>query len=151
MQTNVAGPACDAIGSLVSSYEHLGARHAERHGLHVTDFRALLLLTRREKAHEATSAGTLARELGLSSGAVTYLLERLTTAGLVDRSSDPADRRRVIVASTARGRHCVDTHEKVVADTVGDALQGLDRARRAEVGRVAADITRGLAEHAASD
>lgn len=44
------------------------------------------------------TAGAIAEHTGLTSGAVTGLVERLRKAGYVDRASDPADRRRVLVS-----------------------------------------------------
>jgi DNA-binding MarR family transcriptional regulator len=41
----------------------------------------------------------LAERLGLTTGAVTKLLDRLQQAGYITRSADPADRRRIIVAA----------------------------------------------------
>lgn len=49
------------------------------------------------------SAGELADELGLSSGAMTNRLDRLEQAGLVRRVPDPADRRGVLVEPTEEG------------------------------------------------
>ena len=43
------------------------------------------------------TAGELARATGLSSGAITGLIDRLERAGYVARESDPTDRRRVVV------------------------------------------------------
>ena len=45
----------------------------------------------------ATTAGRLAEITGLTSGAVTRVIDRLEQAGYVRRVPDPADRRRVIV------------------------------------------------------
>jgi DNA-binding MarR family transcriptional regulator len=45
----------------------------------------------------AATAGRLGDVLGLSTGAVTRLVDRLEQAGYVRRVSDPADRRRVVV------------------------------------------------------
>lgn len=44
-----------------------------------------------------TSAGWLAEFAGLTTGAMTQMLDRLETAGLVRRERDPADGRRVII------------------------------------------------------
>ncbi len=44
-----------------------------------------------------TTAGRLAEFTGLTTGAITQMLDRLETAGLVRRERDPADGRRVIV------------------------------------------------------
>jgi DNA-binding MarR family transcriptional regulator len=46
-------------------------------------------------------AGVLAERSGLTSGAVTGLVDRLERAGWVRRTADPADRRRVIVEAVA--------------------------------------------------
>jgi DNA-binding MarR family transcriptional regulator len=44
------------------------------------------------------TAGAIAEHTGLTSGAVTGLIDRLRTAGYVDRAVDPKDRRRVLVS-----------------------------------------------------
>src|SRR5271167_1986065 len=43
------------------------------------------------------SAGELAQHSGLSTGAVTAVIDRLERAGYAQRVGDPADRRRVLV------------------------------------------------------
>src|SRR3954471_2342340 len=45
----------------------------------------------------ATTAGKLTEITGLTSGAITRVIDRLEQAGFVRRVPDPADRRRVIV------------------------------------------------------
>jgi DNA-binding MarR family transcriptional regulator len=44
------------------------------------------------------TAGAIAEHTRLTSGAVTGLIDRLRTAGYVDRADDPKDRRRVLVS-----------------------------------------------------
>jgi DNA-binding MarR family transcriptional regulator len=66
---------------------------ADHFGLHMTDLEVLDLIFLRKQA----SAGDLADTTGLSSGAVTALIDRLAMAGYVERTEDPKDRRRVIV------------------------------------------------------
>jgi DNA-binding MarR family transcriptional regulator len=46
------------------------------------------------------SAGELAKRTGLTSGAVTRLIDRLVERGSVRRLADPEDRRRVLVECT---------------------------------------------------
>src|SRR5829696_3262561 len=50
-----------------------------------------------------TSAGKLAADLRLSSGAMTNRLDRMETAGLIRRLADPGDRRGTIVEPTELG------------------------------------------------
>lgn len=66
---------------------------AGRFGLHMTDLEVLDLIFLRKQA----SAGELGDATGLSSGAVTALIDRLAAFGYVERGEDPDDRRRVIV------------------------------------------------------
>ncbi|HLI00346.1 MAG TPA: MarR family transcriptional regulator, partial [Acidimicrobiales bacterium] len=66
---------------------------ADRLGMTATDFTCLTVLLNDGPA----SAGELAERAGLTSGAVTGLVDRLERGGWVRRVPDPADRRRVIV------------------------------------------------------
>jgi DNA-binding MarR family transcriptional regulator len=72
-------------------------------GINRTDLRCLDLLDLRSGV---MSAGDLAAETGLTTGAVTAMLDRLEKTGYVRRVRDPADRRRVLVeiGETARQR-----------------------------------------------
>jgi len=67
---------------------------ADRLGLNTTDHKCLEMLIRSE--HPLT-AGDLAEQTGLTTGAVTGLIDRLERAGFVRREADPEDRRRVFV------------------------------------------------------
>jgi DNA-binding MarR family transcriptional regulator len=71
-------------------------------GLNPTDVRCVDLLDQ----YGTITAGALAEVAGLSTGAVTFLLDRLERAGFVRRVRDVQDRRRVLVelAPTARAR-----------------------------------------------
>src|ERR1700752_63634 len=55
------------------------------------------------------AAGELARELHLTTGAITTVIDRLERAGLARRVPDPGDRRRVLVEATERTHEL--THE----------------------------------------
>lgn len=62
--------------------------------MNTTDLECLDILQMQGQA----SAGELARSTGLTTGAVTALLDRLEKAGFIKRLPDPADRRRVLAA-----------------------------------------------------
>lgn len=68
---------------------------ASKLGLNVTDTRCFELMSRYAKP--PLTAGDLARATGLTTGAVTGILDRLEKAGLVERFRDPGDRRKVFV------------------------------------------------------
>jgi len=66
---------------------------SERLRVNSTDLQCLGILT----SAGAMTAGELAERTGLTTGAVTGVVDRLEQATLVSRDRDPADRRRVIV------------------------------------------------------
>ncbi|PZS10507.1 MAG: MarR family transcriptional regulator [Solirubrobacterales bacterium] len=70
------------------------------HGVNRTDGRCLDIL----EQHGRISAGALARESGLTTGAITAVVDRLQQAGYVRRVADPEDRRRVLVELTPEAR-----------------------------------------------
>src|ERR687883_2098882 len=65
-------------------------------GLHITDHKCLDLIYR----YGPMPAGKLGELTGLTTGAVTGVIDRLEAAGYVRRSNDPKDRRRTIVEPT---------------------------------------------------
>jgi len=69
-------------------------------GLNRTDSRCLDIIERLS----GVNAGRLAAESGLSTGAVTTVLDRLERAGYARRVPDPGDRRRVLVELTPDAR-----------------------------------------------
>ena len=70
---------------------------AERMGLSATDEKCIDLAMR---AEGPLTAGRLAELSGLSTGAVTGVIDRLERAGFVRRVRDPHDRRKVLVEVT---------------------------------------------------
>jgi DNA-binding MarR family transcriptional regulator len=72
----------------------------------------------------ATTAGRLSELTGLTSGAITRVIDRLEQSGYVRRVADPADRRRVIVEVV---------NEKVAA--VQSTLNRVSTASAEEIGR----------------
>lgn len=78
------------IASLSVLFSHAVA---ERLGLHPTDLECLGFLFE----EGAVPAGRLAELTGLTTGAITRLIDRLERAGYVRREPDPRDRRRVLV------------------------------------------------------
>jgi DNA-binding MarR family transcriptional regulator len=101
-----------------------GQSVAIRLGLSESDIDALELLI----DTGAATAGRLAEGMGLTTGAITRVIDRLEQAGYVRRTSDPADRRRVVVEVVP---------ERVA--TVQSLLESLERASAEEVDRYSAE------------
>ena len=73
---------------------------ADAIGLNRTDMRCLDVIQR----EGPVPAGRLADETGLTTGAITTVLDRLERAGFARRTRDPADRRRVLVELAPEAR-----------------------------------------------
>ena len=78
------------MGSMATLHNHAVADYI---GVHQTDQECIDLLD----WTGPITAGEVGGYLGLSSGAVTGLIDRLEAGGWVQRERDPDDRRRVIV------------------------------------------------------
>ena len=68
---------------------------AERLGINSTDLECLDIIVMRGPV----TAGELARATGLTTGAITGVIDRLDRAGFAMRERDAADRRKVLVAA----------------------------------------------------
>lgn len=66
---------------------------ASRIGLSATEFEAMDIISR----YQPMTAGKLADYCGLTTGAITGLVDRLERAGFVERERDSEDRRRVYI------------------------------------------------------
>ena len=86
----------DALRASQSTTEVFDERAAEQLGINRTDLRCLEIIERLG----SVSAGQLAEESRLTTGAVTAVIDRLERAGLARRVGDPEDRRRVMVELT---------------------------------------------------
>lgn len=73
-------------------------------GINRTDTRCLDIV------HQSgpMAAGELARQAGLTTGAVTAVIDRMEKAGLLQRAFDPADRRKVLVDVTPDAERLAD-------------------------------------------
>jgi DNA-binding MarR family transcriptional regulator len=82
-------------GNQDRAFDHLAA---ELLGVNDTDLECLSIIERRN----GVTAGELADESGLTTGAVTGVVDRLERAGYARRSPDKSDRRKVVVEVTPR-------------------------------------------------
>jgi DNA-binding MarR family transcriptional regulator len=95
----------DRIAALISAFRTSGNldrafdnRAAEALGVNRTDLHCLNIVENRG----GLTAGALATEAGLTTGAVTGVVDRLERAGYARRVPDPVDRRRVKIEVTDR-------------------------------------------------
>ncbi|QIP82944.1 MarR family transcriptional regulator [Streptomyces sp. Tu 2975] len=82
-----------------AAYTMFSQALADQLGLHPTDLQCVSLLGLEPRPR---STGEIAKLTGLTSGSATRLVDRLERAGLVERSPDLHDRRKMLVSPTAR-------------------------------------------------
>ncbi|MFF4838351.1 MarR family winged helix-turn-helix transcriptional regulator [Streptomyces sp. NPDC001315] len=85
------------LRAVTVEFDLLGAEFAARNGLHPTDVRALIHLLDAARAGTRATPGWLGEQLRLNSAGTTALVDRLERLGLVRRSRDTIDRRRVLL------------------------------------------------------
>jgi len=69
---------------------------------------------------------TLARFLNLKKSSVTSIIDSLEKEGLVKRTADPMDRRKIWVSLTSSGYRYIDVLEGCVEKLVDVMLEGLE-------------------------
>jgi DNA-binding MarR family transcriptional regulator len=94
-------------------------RLAKKLKLSRTDMRCLDLIGRLGPM----TAGRLAEESGLTTGAVTFILDRLEESGMVTRRRDTEDRRRVWVEIVPEARQRLEVLQQPLAEEMRQVAQ----------------------------
>ncbi|MFI1420808.1 MarR family winged helix-turn-helix transcriptional regulator [Streptomyces sp. NPDC020731] len=114
------------LRAVTVEFDLLGAEFAERHGLHPTDVRALIHLLDAARTGVRATPGWLGEQLRLNSSGTTALVDRLEGLGLVRRSRDTADRRRVLLEVEEKAVQLGWTFFGPVIDEVVAAAEGFE-------------------------
>jgi DNA-binding MarR family transcriptional regulator len=116
-----------ALEAALMSVSGAGVLHshvvARRLGVNSTDLECLGVIAR-----GPATAGALAQATGLTTGAITGVIDRLEAAGFARREHDANDRRKVLVRVTP-----------AVAETVAPLFEPMRRASAALLSRYSAD------------
>jgi DNA-binding MarR family transcriptional regulator len=91
------GAEVQALQAAVDAFDEAAAAAL---GVNRTDLRCLEVL----RQHEFVSPSWLSQDLGLTTGSVTTMLDRLERLGYLTRSPDPSDRRKVAVRITEQAQ-----------------------------------------------
>ena len=90
------------VQQAAGALELVAAEHLRSHRLKLSQYLMLAILA---DAPDATARSTdIASRLGITTGGVTRLVARSVARGYVTRKPNPADRRSVLITSTAYGR-----------------------------------------------
>lgn len=124
-----------------AAIEEHAAEHVAQHGLTLAEFGILEALY-----HKGPMLlRELQRKILVSSGGITYLVDRLEGEGLVRRRPSPDDRRARYVELTGRGRRLIHRVFPEHADRLSDVLSALSGREQ----RQATELLRKLGRQAA--
>jgi len=102
--------------------------HIQRLGLGLSDFGVLEALLHKGPM----PVNTIGSRIGLTSGSITAAVDRLVDKRLVERRSDPADRRARVVYLTDSGRDLISKAFSEHEAAMDLATSGLSAAERAQ-------------------
>ena len=111
-------------------------------GFTVEQWRVLETLSHRD----GCPMGELANAVLMNHPALTKMIDRMVSSGLVHRAPDPADQRRVLVYGTERGIVAMQKLRSIVAEYEGGLNRLLDPAAMRDVGAILDRATNALAE-----
>ena len=92
-------------------------------------YRAMVVLASRGPQ----TAGVLADSLGIHLSTLTRLCDRLVGKGLITRQEEPANRRRVLLSLTPRGKRLVRSVTSTWRDEIASILRRVPPVQRAEL------------------
>lgn len=118
--------AMNALRRLVSALRTSGAAASREKGMSVAQLFALRVIARQPRL----SMGELADLTLTSPSAVSEVVSRLVTRGLVSREPDPLDHRRVLVRLTRQGQAFCQGLEETIPERLVSALQAMDPVAR---------------------
>lgn len=127
------------VSRLAHHLDRARASTFDAHGLERWEFDVLAALRRAGPPHRLTPSQLLPQTL-VTSGTMTTRIDRLTARGLVERGSDPSDRRLVLVGLTEAGRELVDAAMASLLERERSFLDGMPRRDRDRL----ADLLRAL-------
>lgn len=120
-QTDTVDELTVRVAALFRSIEALRSRDAEAAHLTPTEYRALARVC---EIGEKTPK-MLAVSMGMSTGAITAVTDRLVASGLLERVANENDRRSVILQATPEGYAIMARSYGVYRDAVREAVEHL--------------------------
>jgi DNA-binding MarR family transcriptional regulator len=103
---------------------------AQQLGMPLADIQCLALL-----AAGPSVPSDLAARLGLTTGAMTKVLDRLQDAGYITRSADPADRRRIVITAGPEGFAALAVSYAPLRERMSEHLAGYTVGELAAIAR----------------
>jgi len=95
-------------------------------------FAQTMLLMELEKAG-SMSTGEMARNLRVTQGVITRMVDRLVEKGLVKRARNPEDRRVVILSLTEKGKKAASSIKEAQLRDIKGILRGIPEGERRDL------------------
>ena len=130
------------VMSLYRRFLRQATEALEAVGLELFEYDVLSALRRQGEPFSLPATG-LARETGLSGGAMTNRVDKLEARGFVRRRRDDEDRRGVVVTLTGKGRRKIDAAIQLRLDAADDSLAGISAAERASLAKLLRKVSLG--------
>ncbi len=145
-RTATAGPVADTTLELAELLSHSARRlrrgsTAQLAPLGLTNAQARVLRIVASAGRPLRMADIAAR-LEVVPRSVTTMVDGVEAAGLIVRSTDPDDRRSVLVRLTSQGRDLLERLERARRATAEDIFGGLAPAERADLARLLGALCR---------
>lgn len=113
------------LGFLISAMAYVKDRILEKHlesfDVTAAQFKIFIVIV----FGKMNTPAELCRELGIDSGAMTRMLDRLDKKGLISRRRCPDDRRAVRVELTESGQKIADRLPNIVVDAMNELFEPL--------------------------
>jgi len=115
---------------------------AARIGISPNDFECLDIVN----LEGAVTPGHLAEATGLTTGAITGVIDRLEKAGFVRRDADPTDRRRILVRPISENTQVIGTYYHSLQQRLFGLLDNMETAELARLLDLYTDVNTMFAE-----
>jgi DNA-binding MarR family transcriptional regulator len=140
---------------LVAEADKVSTAFVASSRMHATDVNALIRVLVGHQHGESITAGRLGEELGLTSGAVTAVVDRLERSGHLRRVRDQQDRRRVLLENSPAGQRLAEEYfapirrrsDEVMDRFTTDELEVISRYLAATAAAMAAQRDFLITEH----
>jgi len=120
--TSVSDGVLINLRRIIQSIDLHSRQLARQHGITTPQ----LLILKQIQGEATMTVSQLARQISLKQATVTDILNRLERKGLVRRSKDTGDRRRVLIEETADGQKLLDAAPSPLQETFLEKFEELE-------------------------
>lgn len=123
--------------------------YAERFGLTIPEWRVMAVMGLEEERGKSMCANSVVTRTEMDKVQVSRALSRMMQAGLLDRSTDPGDRRRAVLTLTDKGREVYQQIVPAALKYEEDLLETLSLDEQITLERLITKLTKAARAHEA--